>query len=183
VPYINQAGGGGGAISGVTVTGTGAAGKVPVASSAAAGTWAFPPGFEIGYAQITAPVAVVSTTEATGTTIVAPGALVFDGAPVLVTFFSPAVRVDTAGAGDFVIISLFEGASQITRLVLLETIVIGQATNYSTTGSFRFTPTAASHTYTVTASVSSTASGTPQVGAGAGGTGGYPPAYVRFQKV
>jgi hypothetical protein len=184
MPYINQPGGGGsgGAISGVTVTGAGAAGKVPVASSAAAGTWAFPPGFEINYTQITAPVNVVSTTEATGTTIISPGAIVFDGTAVLVEFFACTVKSDTSSTGDTTILSLFESSTQITRMAVVEALSIFAPNNFVVAAKYRFTPTAASHTYTITASTTST-SGTPAVLAGSGGTGGYPPAFVRFTKV
>jgi hypothetical protein len=44
----------------------------------------------------------------------------------------------------------------------------------------RFTPTAASHTYTVTVFGSSAAGA---VGAGAGGTAAYVPAFIQFTKV
>lgn len=171
---------GGGAISGVTVTGTAASGQVPVASSAAAGVWAYPPGFEINYTQITAPVNVVSTTEATGTTIISPGALTFDGTAVLVQCFTPVVTPNTTTAT--VRVCLFEGATQITRL---STTFLGSGSALQgiipVMSFFRFTPTAAAHTYTVTAFASSTA-GTPSVVAGPGGTGGEPPAFIRFVK-
>jgi hypothetical protein len=183
VPYINQAGGGGGsgAISGVTVTGTGAAGKVPVASSAAAGTWSFPPGFEINYTQITAPVNIVSTTEATGTTILSPGALTFDGTAVICEFFGN-LSLPTAAASNLLVVSLFEGATQITELGTWRTEVTSPVPLAVAYCAFRFTPTAASHTYTITAFVSST-TGTPAVSGGPGGTGANPPAFVRFTKV
>jgi hypothetical protein len=40
-------------------------------------SWGYPPGFEIGYDQITSPVNVASTTEASGTTVITCGALRF----------------------------------------------------------------------------------------------------------
>jgi hypothetical protein len=182
MPIISGGGGGGGGvISGVAVTGAGAAGKVPVASSAAAGAWAFPPGFEIGYTPITANVNIVSTTEATGTTIISPGALTFDGTLVLCEF-SGIISVDTALGGDATIISLFEGATQITRLCQFISVSTTTQQSVTVNGKFRFTPTAASHTYTITA-FSTSATGTPKVNAGAGSTGGNPPAFVRFTKV
>jgi hypothetical protein len=84
VPYINQAGGGSsGAISGVTVTGAAVAGDAIIATSAAAGSWVFPPGHEFGYDQITSTVNVVGTTQGAGTTIITCAAHVFDGGPVM----------------------------------------------------------------------------------------------------
>lgn len=186
MPYINQPGGGGsGAISGVVVSGTAASGDVPVASSAAAGTWAFPPGHEINYTQITSSVNVVSTTEATGTTIISPGAIVFDGTAVLVEFYAVAIDLPTAtSTSNSVVVSLFEGATQIARIcrVLLDDLTSGQNGRMPGHGVFRFTPTAASHTYTVTAFATSV-TGTPSIEAGAGGTGANAPAFVRFTKV
>lgn len=180
MPIISGGGGGGGAISGVTVTGAGAAGKVPVASSAAAGTWAFPPGYEVGYDQITATVTVASTTEATGTTIITCAAHVFDGAAVLVEFFTPQLTTGST-SGSFVAVSLFEGATQISELCSLKTTAASQAFAPGI-GKLRFTPTAASHSYTVTA-FASNVTGNPSVNAGATGTGANPPAYIRFTKV
>lgn len=173
--------GGGSTLSGVTVTGTAAAGQVPVATSAAAGTWKYPPGFEIGYTQITGTVNVASTTEATGTTIISPGALTFDGGLVLCHFSGHMVS-DTAAAGDFLVVSLFEAATQISRLCLTRSLITATNNEQPISGFFRFTPTAAAHTYTVTAFATST-TGTPGVLAGAGGTGGNSPAFVRFTKV
>lgn len=183
MPIISGgSGGGGGAISGVTVTGTAAAGDVPVASSSSAGVWALPPGYEFGYDQITAPVNIASTTEATPTTVISCAAHVFDGAAVLCTVFFPYVETGTAASNN-VFVSLWEGATDLGRFG-----VVGPA---STTlqellpfvGFYRFTPTAASHTYTITAYANST-TGTPQVGADTGGAGGhYQPGFARFTKV
>jgi hypothetical protein len=155
VPYINQPGGSGGGGHAV--------------------------GFEFGYTQITAPVNITSTTEATGTTLIAAGAIVFDGSPVLAQFFCPALKADNSATGDFTIVSLFEGATQISRLCLVEAIATFAPNNYTVSGFFRFTPTAASHTYTVTASTSVNSNASAV--AGSGGVGGYPPAYIRFTKV
>lgn len=178
---IISGGGSGGAVGGVVVGGTGASGKVPVASSASAGTWAFPPGFEISYTQITSNVNIASTTEATGTTIISPGAVTFDGTLVMVEF-SGIISVDTALGGDATIVSLFEGATQITRLAQFISVSTTTQQSVTVNGRFRFTPTAASHTYTVTA-FSTSATGTPKINAGSGSTGGNPPAFIRFTKV
>lgn len=140
-------------------------------------------GFEIGYAQITAPVNVISTTEASPTTIIAPGALTFDGGPVMVEFFSPFVTNPQVANG-FVLILLFEGSTEIGRLadIGMTTSSTSFQYNIAAVGRYRFTPTAGVHTYTVGAICNST-TGTPKVGAGAGGTGAYVPAFVRFTKV
>lgn len=137
------------------------------------------PGSEIHYTEITSPIDIVSTTEATGTTILSPGAISFDGTPVLVEFFCLARTQSTASSA--MVFSLFEGATQITELTgfITTSTVTAVMTFYA---QYRFTPSNASHTYTVTAYVGST-SGTPRVNAGSGGTGGDPPAFIRFTKV
>jgi hypothetical protein len=142
-------------------------------------------GTEISYAQITAGVNVVSTTEATGTTIISSGAVVFDGSPVMVEFYTPGIVLPTAtSVADNVIVSLFEGATQIGRLLiaLLDNLGTGQNCRMPSIGRLRFTPSAASHTYTITAFTNSV-TGTPSIQAGAGGTAAFEPAYLRFTKV
>lgn len=169
-------------LSGVTVSGTAASGQVPVASGASAGVWAYPPGFELNYTAITAPVNVASTTEATGTTIISPGAITFDGTAVLVHFFTPLITTPTAAVGNVVTVSLFESTTQIGRLCTVTTSATADQNPTGASGFLRFTPTAAAHTYTITAFASST-TGTPAIGAGAGSTGAYVAAFVRFTKV
>lgn len=137
-------------------------------------------GFEVGYDQITAAVNIASTTEATGTTIIAGSAHTFDGAPVLAEFFSPLLRSGTT-SGSQTTCCLFEGATEIGRLVVIQTPTSGQSGG-PVTGHLRFTPSAASHTYSVTAFATSL-TGTPLVNAGTGGTGQVVPAFLRFTKV
>ena len=139
------------------------------------------PGFEINYTQITGNVNVVSTTEATGTTIISPGAITFDGTAVIVEFWAIEIDTSTVGVDQSVTVSLFESATQITRLYSGFTQATASARSTGCYGKFRFTPTAASHTYTITA-FASDVTGTPKVVAGSGGTGGKPPAFVRFTK-
>lgn len=173
MPFITGgSSGGGGAISGVVVTGNAVSGQVPVASSAVAGAWAYPPGFEINYTQITASVNVVGTAEATPTVIISPGAITFDGTPVMVEFSAYSIVPPTGG---FIVVSLYESTTVINRLL------IAAGVNYAGKFGMRFTPTAASHTYTISSYAQST-TGTPNVSAGAGGAGAASPAWVRFTK-
>lgn len=137
------------------------------------------PGSEIGYDQITSNVNIASTTEASGTTIITCAAHVFDGAAAMATFFTPIV-FDGTSAGSTIVVSLFESSTQIGRLVSAYVAAGGIAVGVS--GMLRFTPSAASHTYAVTAYVSSL-TGTPSVTAGAGGTATYVPSFIRFTKV
>ncbi len=141
----------------------------------------YPPGYEIGYDQITSNVNVVSTTESSGTTIISAAAHLFDGGPVVAEFFGFLLPANVAAVEDFLAVSLFEGATQISRLAILD-LFAASLIEAAIGGRYRFTPTAGLHTYTVTAFVNST-SGTPKVIAGSGGTAGNPPAFIRFTKV
>lgn len=179
MPIIS--GGGSGGLPGVTVSGAAAASKVLVATSSSAASWAFPPGFEIGYDQITATVNPTGTTEGTATTIITCAAHTFDGGLVLATFNAPLAVGPGAAAGNNLFIGLFESGTLVNRLAASITpaantlgVWISQAT--------RFTPSAGSHTYTIGAWVTNT-TGTPSINAGAGGAGASSPAFVRFTKV
>lgn len=183
MPSINQPASGG--LGAVTLSGAAAAGKVVGASSASAASWVIPPGFEISYTQITSPANVTDTSEATATALISPGAITFDGAAVMVELYVPAVFTPTAtSTNDIVTICLFEGATEITQLAL---IALANGTTAfqmfaPVTARYRFTPTAAAHTYKVTAFTNSV-TGTPRLYCGAGGTGNPPPAFIRFTKV
>jgi hypothetical protein len=126
----------------------------------------------IGYDQITAAVTVTGTSESAGTTVIAAAPHTFDGTPVIATFFAPLV---SPGSNDFVTICLFEGSTEITRLAIENVSSAGGPV----TALYEFTPTAGSHTYTVTA-LRGTASGT--IYAGPGGTANQPPAFLRFTR-
>jgi hypothetical protein len=140
-------------------------------------------GTEIGYDQITSNVNVTGTVHGTETTIITAAAHTFDGSPVLFQFFSPAVQTPTAALGT-VTFDLYEGVTQIACLGIVFTQAAGASLELPISFFYRFTPSAASHTYLVSAYASAT-TGTPFVGAGNGGTtaAAYPPAFMRFTKV
>jgi hypothetical protein len=140
-----------------------------------------PAGTEVGYDQITtATIAIVSTTEATPTTVISCAAHTFDGAAVLLTVFIPQL-VTPATAANFMVVVLFESTTQLGRMGVFTTVA-GQNLYEGNTLLYRFTPTAGSHTYTIGAWVNST-SGTPAINSGAGGVNGTPPSFARFTKV
>lgn len=152
------------------------------ASSSGGGGSASGAGTEIGYTEITVTANVTDTAENTATALISPGALTFDGAAVLVTFFCGSVLLPTAAAGNLLIVTLFEGATQITRLLSIKALTTATQNQEVACAQYRFTPTAASHTYKICAFVSSV-TGTPALQAGSGGTNGNPPCFVRFTKV
>lgn len=158
--------------------GVGAAGTV-LGGGATPG-YVVPPGTDLNYTPLTSTINIVSTTEATGTVVLSPGAVVFDGTPVWCEV-QAVITLPTAAVGNVFVISLFEAATQITRLVSADSAAVSAQQFNTVYGKYRFTPTAASHTYTITAFVSS-ATGTPSAVGANGGTAGNPPGYVRFFK-
>jgi len=133
-------------------------------------------GTEIGYDQITAIVNIVGTSEGAPTTVITCAAHVFDGQPVIATFYCIAIIMGTS-APTFNI-NLYETGAVVQRLAYAQG---GSALGMPILVATRFTPTAASHTYTIGAWVPNT-TGAPSLSAGAGGAGNNPPAYVRFTK-
>lgn len=139
-------------------------------------------GSEIGYDQITSSVNITGTSEASSTTIITCGSHTFDGSPVLVTFSTQQLVTPTP-SGAAVVVSLWEGATEITELTQANNASLSTAQMIvPATGMYRFTPSAGTHTYTVQAYTTSM-TGTPKIGAGSGGTAGIAPAFIRFTKV
>jgi hypothetical protein len=144
--------------------------------------WLYPPGYELNYTQITSNANITDTSESTATALISPGAITFDGTPVMVEFFTSLLSVPTAAAGNESIVTLFEGSTQITRLAYARDTLTANANQQTVLAHYRFTPSSGSHTYKICGFVSST-TGTPTITASSGGTGGNPPAFVRFTKV
>ena len=158
-------------------------GKVYGSTGAGNAAAVYPPGYEWSYTQRTTDVTVVSTTESSGTAVLSPAAFTPDGGVVMCEFFSPSVTVPIAN-DSYLTISLFEGSTEIGSLALVQNgaVAVSQGISVPVCAKYRFTPSNAAHTYTVTAFVSNTAVAS-YVAAGAGGTATYVPAYVRFTKV
>lgn len=149
-------------------------------SSATTGNdWEYPPGYEIGYDQITSPVSITGSASNSTTTVIAGSAHTFDGALVIAEFSAFSV-ISPSVASSFINIGLYES---ITLLAVVAQILVPAAVNMRVpaVGKFRFTPTAGSHTYSIKAWTSST-TGTPQILADAGSANG-DPAFLRFTKV
>lgn len=134
---------------------------------------------EILYTQITSTVNITGTTSAGATAVLSPGAITFDGSLVIMSVFCPFIRCDTAAIGDLFRVSIFEGSTEIGQLGRIRLSETGGTHGGEFFAQYRFAPTAGSHTYEIRCYVTST-SGTPQFGAGAGGTDTPLPAFVRF---
>lgn len=157
----------------------GAAGTV-VRSTGATNAYAFPPGYEFDYAQITTGVNVTATVEASADTIVTGAAVSYDGSTVIIVeFFTPQARPRNATAAGNLLVWLFDGSTSLGRIGFLQNVSTGTDIHpmFCTR---RLTPSAGSHTYSIRATVDAI---TGNVGAGAGGAGNVMPAYIRQIKV
>ncbi len=165
------------AISGVTVTGTAAAGQAPIATSSSAGAWAYPPGYELDYAQITTSFTVTATSDATATAAITGAAITYDGATrVRVEAFAPYCDITAAQA---IVLNLYDGNTDIGRLALLND-PDGANNGNSPIYAQRFlTPSNAAHTYSIRAWKTG---GTVSLVAGAGGVATPSPAFLRITK-
>lgn len=158
-----------------------AAGQVFQGSGAGAGGLVLPPGYEIGYDQITANVNIASTSEAAGTVLITCAPHTFDGSPVVAELFFAAIGSPTV-SGAAVLFSLFEGSTELGIIAIQQNQATTGSANLPILGKYRFTPSAGAHTYKVTAFATSL-TGTPNVQCGAGGTGLVLPGFIRFTKV
>lgn len=165
----------------VTALSGGAAGQVLQAVDGTDVQWAYAPGHEIGYNQITSPVGITGLSSASPTSVIAGSAYTFDGSPVIADFYSPEVTSPSLAAGDITVIGLFEGSTLLAEMGFMRCPSAGNAGGATVKGSFRFTPSAGSHTYSVSAWVTNV-TGSPSILAG-NGTAGAAPAYLRFTKV
>lgn len=138
-------------------------------------------GQELSYVEITSPVTISATSEATADTVVTAGAITFDGSTrVCIEFFSDSVAPG-ATAASAIAIFLYDGASSIGYIWFCKKDSSATAQN-GTTGchAVRYlTPSAGSHTYSIRAS-RSVSNGS--IYAGAGGSGNDSPAFIRISR-
>jgi hypothetical protein len=153
-------------------------GKVAVATGTATATEQWPPGHEFDYVSKTSDTSVTATTEATANTVITGNAVTYDGSTVIIIeLFSADVEADPT-AGRFMQVWLYDGSTSLGTYIL----VMSAAANDRKPLSFkwRLTPSNASHTYSVRASVNA---GTGQFRAGAGGAAASSPLWMRIIKV
>lgn len=139
------------------------------------------PGYEYDYAQITSPVSVTATAEASANTVVSGASVAYDGATVvLIEFWAPWWNPDTTSAGNFIALYLYDGSTSLGRIGLRFNQVAAVNNHGPVSAARRLTPSNASHTYSIRAIVSA---GTGTVQAGAAGSGNDNPAFIRITKV
>lgn len=149
-------------------------------------SWATPSGgsSELDYAEITSPVTITGTTDATATTCITGAAVAYDGSTrIHIEFVAPygTLQCNASGQQNLIVV-LYDGSSSLGRIAMMEADAAagaGQEAACPLTGVMFLTPSNASHTYSIRA-WKTTGSATASVGAGAGGATAYVPAFMRI---
>lgn len=157
----------------------GASGKAPFSNGSTL-AYAYPPGYEFDYTEVTSSVTISATTEGTANNVVTSGSVAYDGSTVVfIEFFCPRVNTSTTSASSIVLL-LYEDSTLLGRLGLVKTVAAASDIT-PVLLKRRRTPSNASHTYSIKAySTSGTTSS--QLDAGTGGTGVELPLYIRITK-
>ena len=127
---------------------------------------------QIAYAELTANISCPANTSAD---VVSSGAVTYDGKPILIEFYAPALDVGAPSGVSY--LALYDGATELGWLALAAWGTVGGTT--PVLARRRLTPTPGSHTYRIRLGTSNTAGG---IRASAGGPGLNLPAYIRITK-
>lgn len=149
-------------------------------ANAASPTWEFPPGYELGYDQITGNVTVSATTSAGATSVIAGSSYTYENVPYVFEFFSPSVNTPAASPG-FIIIGLFEDGTSVGNIATIYSQLNTANIRVPVTAQLRRTPSAGAHTYAIKAYRDGGAS-TATIVAGAAGADTAVPAFLRIRK-
>ena len=134
------------------------------------------PGLELAYTEFTADVTISATVEASATTIVTAAALDLDGQAIDVEFYCP--RLDVADTADDVLLTLWDGSTDLGRLAYL--ISTGADMSWPVHATRKITPTVGQHTYSIRGW--KVAAGAAVAKAGSGGTGSLLPGFIRVSR-
>lgn len=157
----------------------GAAGKF-LRSDATDPSWQFPPGNEFDYAQITSSASITATSEATANTVITGAGVSYDGSTiVMLEFFTPYLNITAQSLAIVLYDDTGGGAASIGLMGQYYDANAGQ-TVVPVHLMKRFTPSAATHTFSIRAYVNS---GTGEVKADTGVNGHWLPAFMRIYKV
>ena len=114
----------------------------------------------VDFAQITSNVSITATTEGTAQTIITLGAQTLEAVPHRLEFFAARMLAGVAAMR----ITVFDGSTSQGLLLSMDANALAYGTN-----TYKWTPTAASHTMSIRAWNGAAATGT--ISAGTGGTG------------
>lgn len=141
-------------------------------------------GKELDYVQFTSSVVPTATTEATANTVVTGSPVTYDGSTaIIITFECSAANPAHDAAGRSMLLWLYDGASSIGALCTLTGRDSTNPDRWPVHRERRLTPSAASHTYSIRASVTAGSDGSQAISAGAGGAGNFMPGFIRITRV
>lgn len=150
-------------------------------ANAAVPTWAYPPGWQFDYVEVTSSVSITGTSEGGATTVVTSNSVAYDGVTeVLIECYLPQVYGPNVAATDLVLI-LLEDSTVLGQIGVVRSESANRGVVPFGPGGRVRSPSNASHTYTVKAYVSGT-SNAGGAGGGAGGSGNLVPGYIRVTK-
>ena len=134
-------------------------------------------GDELDYKERTTPLTVTPTSDSTAASFIDGNEIVVDGnTRICIEFHTP--YVDKVTNGEQLILNLWEDSNDRGRIGYLFTALSGEIEMSMLVRRF-LTPAAGRHTYHIKAWKSG---GTVVIGAGAGGTATYMPAYMRITR-
>lgn len=137
--------------------------------------WAAVPLTPLDYVQITASVTVSGSVYSSPTDVITGSTVTYAATPTLIQFYSPRIERST---GASISIGLYDGSTHIATIAEYSDGNGGHGVPCY--AAYRFTPTAASHTYSIKAFCSG---GNTTVFAGnASGSGAYAPAFIRVTR-
>lgn len=155
---------------------------ITAASGATPGLqWSLPPGYELDYVTKTSNTTVSGTSEGAATTIITSTSLSYDGTAVMVAVSFPELQI--ANTGDILVIAdLYVDSTMLGRLSItaLEPHTDGRIPYFA---SYRHTPSAGTHTYTLKAWKSGGGTSSVAFAASTGGTGADVAGFIRVTKV
>lgn len=134
------------------------------------------PGLELAYTEFTSDVTIAATVEGSATTIVTAAALDLDGQAIDVEFYCP--RLDVPDAADDVLLTLWDGSTDIGRLGWL--IMTGGDWSGPVRLARKITPSKGLHTYSIRGWHVGATNATAK--AGSGGTGSLLPGFIRVSR-
>lgn len=130
---------------------------------------------ELSYVEVTSSLTVTATSDATAQTFVSSAAIAYDGSTrILIEIWCP--YMDITG-NQAIVLNLYDGSTDLGRIANLETVNGSGLTSETVSGKRFLTPSAATHTFHIKAWKTA---GTGTVGAQAGGTATYMPAWLRI---
>lgn len=137
----------------------------------------YPPGTQLDYVQSVAIQTSVITVQANATVVLTTNSITYDGTPIKIEVYTPALQVSAAGS---VLLDIWDGSTDVLRNGINSFPAGGGTSGFSCFTSNPFTPSAGAHVFTCRLWVTA---GTGTFAAGAGTAAGIAQSWMRTVKV